>query len=176
MCFSAARIASNLTSVGIHLQKHVDSGLLLMYSGRTEAIGSEGHLVKIKSLIREHQPRCLVIDPLSAIAKSGGLTAARSVANRFIYLAKDEQITVLVTAINEQGDEQNGEATDLQISTIADTWINLSYLIRSGERNRALTIMLLTVKHLPSVASRMSLPKPSPWDAAPSSPPAASHC
>lgn len=138
---SAARIASNLTSVGIHLQKHVDSGLLLMYSGRTEAIGSEGHLVKIKSLIREHQPRCMVIDPLSAIAKSGGLVAARFVANRFIYLAKDEQITVLVTAINEQGDEQSGEATDLQISTIADTWINLSYLIRSGERNRALTII-----------------------------------
>ena len=31
--------------------------------------------------------------------------------------------------------------TELQVSTIADTWIHLSYLIRSGERNRALTII-----------------------------------
>src|SRR6185503_3371811 len=62
------------------------------------------------------------------------------VANRFIYLAKDEKITVMVTAINE-GDQPETEATDLQISTIADTWIHLSYLIRSGERNRALTII-----------------------------------
>ena len=29
----------------------------------------------------------------------------------------------------------------LQISTIADTWIHLSYLVRGGERNRALTIV-----------------------------------
>jgi len=82
----------------------------------------------------------MVIDPLTAIAKAGGLTAARAVANRFVYMAKDEKITVLVTALN-QGDDPQAEATDLQISTIADTWIHLSYLIRSGERNRALTII-----------------------------------
>jgi circadian clock protein KaiC len=136
----ADRIARNLTSVGIHLRTHVKSGLLRMYSGRTEAIGAEDHLVKLKALIREHRPLCMVIDPLSAIGKTGGLAAARAVANRFIYLAKDEKITVVVTAINE-GDEPETEATDLQISTIADTWIHLSYLIRSGERNRALTII-----------------------------------
>ena len=136
----ADRIARNLTSVGIHLKTHVKSGLLRMYSGRTESIGAEDHLIRLKTLIREHQPRCMVIDPISAIAKAGSLAAARAVANRFIYLAKDEKITVLVTAINE-GDEPDTEATDLQISTIADTWIHLSYLIRSGERNRALTII-----------------------------------
>jgi len=137
---SADRIALNLTSVGINLKTHVKSGMLRMYSSRTETIGAEDHLVRLKSLIREHRPRCMVIDPISAIAKAGGIVAARAVANRFIYLAKDEKITVLVTAINE-GDEPETEATDLQISTIADTWIHLSYLIRSGERNRALTII-----------------------------------
>ena len=136
----ADRIARNLTSVGIRLKPHVKSGLLRMYSGRTESIGAEDHLLKLKALIREHRPRCMVIDPLSAIAKAGGIEAARAVANRLIYLAKDQKITVMVTAINE-GDAPETEATDLQISTIADTWIHLSYLIRSGERNRALTII-----------------------------------
>ena len=137
---SADRIARNLSSVGIQLKACVKSGLLRMYSARTETIGAEDHLVKLKALIREHRPRCMVIDPISAIAKAGGIAAARAVANRFIYLAKGEKITVMVTAINE-GDEPETEATDLQISTIADTWIHLSYLIRSGERNRALTII-----------------------------------
>jgi len=136
----ADRIVRNLTSVGIELKPYVKNGLLRMYSGRTESVSAEDQLVKLKSLIRNHRPRCLVIDPLSAIAKAGGIDAARAVANRFIYMAKDEKITVMVTAINE-GDEPEAEATNLQISTIADTWIHLSYLIRSGERNRALTII-----------------------------------
>jgi circadian clock protein KaiC len=136
----ADRIVRNLTSVGIHLKPHLKSGVLRMYSGRTESIAAEDHLVTLKALIAEHQPVCMVIDPLSGIAKAGGLAAARSVANRFIYMAKEKRITVVVTAINE-GDEPETEATDLQISTIADTWIHLSYLIRGGERNRALTII-----------------------------------
>jgi circadian clock protein KaiC len=133
-------IVRNLASVGIKLRPHVESGLLRMYSGRTESISAEDQLLKLKALIREHRPRCMVIDPISALAKSGGLGAARSVASRLIYMVKDENITVVITAIN-QGDDPQAEATELQVSTIADTWIHLSYLVRSGERNRALTII-----------------------------------
>lgn len=136
----AEPIVRNLSSVGIKLNTHVKSGLLRMYAARTESIGAEDHLVKLKALIREHRPRCMVIDPLSAIAKAGALSAARAVANRLIYMVKEEKVTVVVTAINTVNDPQT-EATDLQISRIADTWIHLSYLIRSGERNRALTII-----------------------------------
>lgn len=136
----AEPIMRNLASVGIQFKSHITSGLLKMYSGRTESIGAEDHLLKIRNLIREHRPRCMVIDPLSAIAKSGGLAAARAVANRLIYMVKDEGVTVLITAISE-GDDPQTEATELQISTVADTWIHLSYVVRSGERNRALTII-----------------------------------
>jgi circadian clock protein KaiC len=136
----AEPIVRNLASVGIQLKPHVKSGILRMYSQRTESTGAEDHLAKLKSLIREFRPRCMVIDPISAIAKAGGLDAARAVASRLVYMVKDEGITVFITAIN-QGDDPAAEATDLQVSTIADTWIHLSYLIRSGERNRALTII-----------------------------------
>jgi circadian clock protein KaiC len=111
-----------------------------MYSGRTEARSAEEHLIKLRSLIRDHQPRCMVIDPLFAMAKAGGIGAARAVANRLIHLMKDGKITVVISALIE-GNDLQAEATDLQISTIADTWIHLSYLVRSGERNRALTIV-----------------------------------
>ena len=136
----AEPIQRNLTSVGIALAPHVKSGLLRMYSGRTEAIGAEEHLLMIKALIREHQPQCMVIDPLSAIAKAGSLGTARAVANRLIYMIKDERVTVMVTSINED-DEPHAESTELQVSAVADTWIHLSYLVHGGERNRALTII-----------------------------------
>jgi circadian clock protein KaiC len=137
---AAEQIMRNLSSVGIELKAHVKSGLLRMYSARTEGMSAEEHLLKLKTLIREHQPRCMVIDPLTAIAKAGTLGAARTVANRLIYTVKDAGITLLVTALSEAEDPR-AESTDLQISTIADTWIHLSYLVRSGERNRALTIV-----------------------------------
>lgn len=82
----------------------------------------------------------MVIDPLSAIARTGALSSARAVGNRLIYKVKDNYITALITSLVD-GEDPQSEATELQISTIADTWIHLSYLIRSGERNRALTIV-----------------------------------
>jgi circadian clock protein KaiC len=134
------QIMRNLSSVGIQLKTHVKSGLLRMYSTRTEGISAEEQLLRLRSLIREYRPSCVVIDPLTAISKMGTLQAARTVANRLIYMIKDEGITLLVTALSE-ADEMQAESTDLQISTIADTWIHLSYLVRSGERNRALSII-----------------------------------
>ncbi len=134
------QIVRNLASVGIQLKKHIDSGILHMFSARTEALSPEELFSKLKSLISEHHPRCVVIDPLSAIARSGSPLNARSVASRFVHMAKDYGITLLVTALSEAEDPVT-ESTTLQISTIADTWIHLSYLVSSGERNRALTIV-----------------------------------
>ena len=134
------QIRRNLTSVGIRLDGHVKSGLLRMYSGRTDVTNPEQHLVRIAALILEHRPRCLVIDPLSAITRTGALSSARAVANRLIYKVKDNCITALITSLID-GEDPRAEATELQISTIADTWIHLSYLVRGGERNRALSIV-----------------------------------
>ncbi len=134
------RIQRNLTSVGIHLRGYVKSGLLRMYSGRTDVNNPEEHLIRISALIHEHRPRCMVIDPLSAIAKTGSLNSARAIGNRLIYKMRDHQVTAIITSL-VGGDDPQAEATELQISTIADTWIHLSYQVRGGERNRALTIV-----------------------------------
>jgi circadian clock protein KaiC len=42
--------------------------------------------------------------------------------------------------LHEPGLQVEG-GTALQISTIADTWIHLSYLVQAGERNRGLSIV-----------------------------------
>jgi circadian clock protein KaiC len=134
------RVRRNLKSVGIHLDAHMKSGLLQMYSGRTDAVNPEEHLLRITALIADHRPRCMVIDPLSAIARTGALSSARAIGNRLIYKLRDHHITAVITALVE-GEDPQAEATELQISTIADSWIQLSYLVCGGERNRALTIV-----------------------------------
>ena len=133
------RVRRNLKSVGIHLDAHVRSGLLQMYSGRTDVVNPEEHLLRIVALIAEHRPRCMVIDPLSAISRTGALSSARAIGNRLIYKLRDHHITAVITALVDG--EPQAEATELQVSTIADNWIQLSYLVSGGERNRALTIV-----------------------------------
>ncbi|HWQ19496.1 MAG TPA: circadian clock protein KaiC [Methanotrichaceae archaeon] len=138
---SAKEIVRNMASINIQLEPHVESGTLRMYSARTEARSAEEHLMSIRRLIEEHRPRCIVIDPLSAMVKAGGHITALGAAERLIHLAKGKGITLLCTSLLEIRGNLTSEATEIRISTIADTWINLSYVPQGGERNRALTIV-----------------------------------
>lgn len=137
---AASEITRNLASVGIKLAPHVESGLLEIYSVRTEARSADQHLMRLRALMAEHAPRCVAIDPLSAMIKAGGEVVAMSVAERLISLTKSRGISLLLTSLLS-GDTPEMEATPIAISTIADTWIHLSYVVKAGERNRALTII-----------------------------------
>ena len=133
-------LVRDLASMSIDLAPHVASGLLRMAAVRTEAASSEEHFMRIKSLIAEQCPRCVAIDPLSALARVGGGLAARAVAERLIYLCRNAGITVLFTSLLE-GIDPHLETTTLHVSTIADSWIQISYSLQDGERNRALSII-----------------------------------
>ena len=137
---AAQQLIRNLRSVGVDLGRHVESGLLCMHSIRTEAKSAEEHLVDIRNRIRDHEPRALVLDPISALAKTGGVIAAVHASLRVLDLAKSLGITVVCTSL-VASDDAIAETTSTQISTIADTWIHLSYVVHGGERNRALTIV-----------------------------------
>jgi circadian clock protein KaiC len=136
----ANQIVRNLRSVGMDLQAHVESGLLRIYSVRTEVRSAEEHLVVLQQLMTEMQPRALVIDPISALRKSGGQLAAADTAIRLLDLAKSLGVTALCTSLVGGGGTVE-EATDLQISTIADTWLHVAYRLQGGERNRSLSIV-----------------------------------
>ncbi len=133
-------ILRNLLSTGIDLQPHIDSGLLRMHPARIEGDSPEGHFHRLAKLINEHRPDCMVIDPLSALIQAGALGSARNVAARLVYLLKDRMISTLITALVDS-DNPETEATELKISTVADTWIHLAYLVHGGERNRTLSVV-----------------------------------
>ena len=134
-------VVRNLASVGIRLAPYVKSGLLRMISTRTIMGSAETFLVRIKTLAREHRARCLVIDPVSTLAKVGNELTAHGVAERLIDWSKADGITLVCTSLLDELNGQLEGGTALQIATIADTWIHLNYLVQAGERNRGLSII-----------------------------------
>ena len=134
-------VVRNLTSVGIALERHVRSGRLRMISARSITGSAETYLVRIKSLAKKHRARCLVIDPVSIWSKSDRNSTAHSVAERMIDWSKSEGITLVCTMLLDEMSGRSGETSSLQISTLADTWIHLNYLVQAGERNRGLSIV-----------------------------------
>lgn len=136
-----SEVIRNLASVGIRLQRFVDSGMLRMVSARTISGSAETLLVRFKTLAQEQAARCLVIDPISTLSKSGNELTAHGVAERLIDWTKAAGITMVCTSLlDEMSGEANG-GTPLQISTLADTWLHLTYLVQAGERNRGMSII-----------------------------------
>lgn len=135
----ASQIVRNLRSVGIHLAPYVTSGMLSMYSTRTRGPNIEDQFADLRARVRLHKPKCMVIDPLSALSSKLSHLASADAAQQFLDFLKTQSITVVNTSLMEG--IKTDEATATGISTIADTWIHLSYVVQDGERNRALTIV-----------------------------------
>jgi circadian clock protein KaiC len=134
-------VIRNLASVGIRLNRHIKSGLLRMVSARTIVGSSETSLVRIKAIAAAHRARCLVIDPVSALSNSGSQLAAHGVGQRLIDWSKADRITLVCTSLLNEIAGQTETDSTLHISTLADTWIHLSYVVQAGERNRGMSII-----------------------------------
>ena len=134
-------VIRDLASVGIRLERYVTNGRLRMTSARSITGSAESYLVRIKTVATEHRARCLVIDPMSTWSKSGNDSNVHSVAERLTDWAKANSITLLCTSLLDERSTQTVDGSSLQIWTLADTWIQLSYLMQAGERNRGLSII-----------------------------------
>jgi circadian clock protein KaiC len=137
-------VIRNLNSVNVRLRRFLGTpkrpGLLRMSYQNALDGSAETQLMQIQALARDHKPRCLVIDPLSALANFTDQVRAQGVAKRLLVWAKNQGITLFCTSLLDD-QSLNDEGSILHISTIADTWMHLSYVARNGERNRLLSII-----------------------------------
>ena len=136
-----SEVIRNLASVGIRLDRYLKNGCLRMISARTITGSAETYLERIKTLAKEHGARCLVIDPVSALSKSGNALTAHNVAERLIDWSKSDGTTLVCTSLLDEKAGQREGGSPLEISTLADTWIHLNHLVQAGERNRGLSII-----------------------------------
>ncbi len=142
VCFdeSPAEMVRNLTSIGVKLAPHLASGRLRMHGLSARWQSADLVAAKLHKMIKEWSPSCVVVDPISALIKGGGEIAAMSALLQIFQQCKVRGITLLLPCILKNSDV-DGATSEIHASTVADVWIDLSYLVRAGERNRLLTVV-----------------------------------
>jgi len=136
---SPAQLLRNMRSIGIDLEPWVKKGLLQFHSTRASIHGLEMHLASIHKLVREFQPRVVIMDPISSMVAAGTRRGATVMLTRLIDFLKLQEITALLTNLTS-GDEAL-EKTDVDISSLVDTWLLLRDLELGGERNRVMYVL-----------------------------------
>ncbi|MFN2332466.1 MAG: ATPase domain-containing protein, partial [Halomonas sp.] len=130
----------NLRSVGVDLRGPIGAGLVRFEDLSAFALRVTEHYLVLRRLLDSFDPHCLVVDPVSALLKARGTEGANMATEHLIDLVRGRGITTVLTSLSGEGDME-GEATQGQVSTLADSWIVLDYNVRGGERNRSLSIV-----------------------------------
>ncbi len=136
---SSSQIIRNMRSIGIDLGRWVDKKLLYFQASRPTTFGLETHLVKIHKAIKDIAPSIVVVDPVTGLLHCGPTSQTRSMLLRLIDFLKESQITALLTTLTSGSSTE--EETEVDISSMVDTWLLLRNLETGGERNRGLYIL-----------------------------------
>lgn len=134
---SPSQIVRNMKSAGIDLQKYVDSGLLRFEAARPSLYGLEMHLARMNRDIEEFDPSAVVVDPISAFR--GVQSEIHATLLRLADICKSRGVTAIFTSLSLAEDHAN--EADRGVSSLMDTWISLTDVEASGERNRVLYVL-----------------------------------
>ena len=134
---SPDQIVRNMRSAGIDLQKHVDSGRLLFESARPSLYGLEMHLTRMHRDIVEFKPAAVVVDPISAFR--GVQSEIHGTLLRLADICKERGVTAFFTSLSLASDHTS--EADRGVSSLMDTWISLTDVEASGERNRVMYVL-----------------------------------
>lgn len=136
---SPSQIVRNMRSIGIDLEKWEKKGLLQFQALRATNYGLEMHLASMHKTIREFAPQIVVADPVGSLLHTGTRKDATAMLTRLIDFLKLQNITAFLTDLTNAG--ENFESTDVDISSLVDTWLLLRAFEAGGERNRAMYIL-----------------------------------
>lgn len=133
------QILRNMRSIGLDLAQFLVKGLLQFQATRPTAYTLEMHLVQIQGWINQFKPTVVIIDPMSNLSMSGDNLQAKGFLFRLIDMLKSQNITLLFTNLTSGGSPL--EHTEMGISSLMDTWLEVRILESNGERNRVLFIL-----------------------------------
>ncbi|MDP4211857.1 MAG: circadian clock protein KaiC [Bacteroidota bacterium] len=138
---SPEQLLRNMLSVGIDLKPFLKSKLLQIHSSRPSMQGLEMHLLIIQRLIKEYDPKTVIIDPISSLVTIGSSSEVRAMLLRLIDVLKINQINALFTALTHDAKNEHNDLTVDAVSSLADTWIKVRNEEINGERVRSLFIV-----------------------------------
>jgi circadian clock protein KaiC len=135
---SPAQTLRNMRSIGIDLAPHVKKGLLRMEAWRPTQSGLEMHLLRIHKLVEQFNPRAVIVDPITNLV-TGDTHEVHAMLMRLLDFLKTKQISAFFTALTEGGAAM--EQTEVQVSSLIDTWMLVRDVELNGERNRCLYVL-----------------------------------
>lgn len=136
---SPSQILRNMSSIGLNLEGHVRKGLLRFHATRPSLYGLEMHLVTMYDLVKEFQPRVVVIDPITDFASVGSAAEIKATITRIIDFLKTNNITTLFTDASPEGNLYADSIVG--ISSLIDAWVSLRNTEHDGDRRRELYIL-----------------------------------
>jgi len=135
---SPQQTVRNMRSVGINLEPYVKKGLLRLEAWRPTQSGLEMHLLRIHKLVERYDPAIVIIDPVTNLMV-GNRHEIHAMLMRLLDFLKTRQITAFFTSLTLGG--QALERTEVQISSLIDTWLLVRDVELNGERNRCIYIL-----------------------------------
>ncbi|SDT08866.1 circadian clock protein KaiC [Nocardioides scoriae] len=135
---SPLQLVRNMRSIGIDLRRWVDAGLLHLHSVRATAFGLEEHLAQLHRLLDEVDPALAVLDAVVSLGRSGTQDQTASVLARDLDLLKSRGVTSVMTTLTRGS---AAESSEVEISSLVDTWLLLRNQESNGERNRLMFVI-----------------------------------
>jgi circadian clock protein KaiC len=136
---SPQQVVRNMRSIGLDLQPWIDRGLLEYHAARPALHGLEMHLSQMYRAITRFRPAVVILDPVSSLLSVAATADVRATLTRLVDLLKMRGITALMTSLSPG--KSDLEHTDVEISSIVDTWLLLVTLESNGERNRGIYVL-----------------------------------
>src|SRR5262249_53576256 len=125
--------------IGLDLEPWVEAGLLHFHAPRAPVCGLGVHLATIHKLVQEFQPQAVILDPIGNLSQIGSPQDATPLLARLIDFLQSQRITAFLTNLTSA--DEALEKTDLDVSSLADTWLLLRDIELGGERNRAMYVL-----------------------------------
>jgi circadian clock protein KaiC len=135
---STAQVVRNMRSIGLDLEAWQRKKLLHIHAARPTVFGLEMHLVTMHKAVEEVQPRAVIVDPISSLIAAGNPHEVKSMLVRLFDYLKTRQITCLVTSLTNAS---GLESTDLGVSSLIDTWIQVRDIEVAAERTRGMFLV-----------------------------------
>ncbi|MEO7350908.1 MAG: ATPase domain-containing protein, partial [Marmoricola sp.] len=111
--------------------------LLLLVAVRPTAFGFEEHLAMLHRLLDKHHPELVVLDAV-AMTSTGGRNETTSAISPDLDLLKGRGITTLMTTLTHG---ERFESSEVNVSTLVDTWLLVRNQESNGERNRLMSVI-----------------------------------
>jgi len=138
----ADQIIRNMKSVGLNLEDYIDD-MLVIHAERPTSLGLESHLTEMQDIVMDFKPETVLVDPVTGLEAAGGPSTkpsnAKNLFIRFTDFLKSRGVTSLFTYLIRS--PVTATQTELEISSLIDTWIVLEHVRSNGEYKRLLRIL-----------------------------------